>query len=135
MYAEAGDAVAEILLLRLNSCKRASTRTISGELARDLTMSEGSSIVDEEGSAELGRETRWKACTGRMTRGKMISCLGKSSSYESHPGAVDGEDQGHVQGNSRRLDGQEDMRVKAVVKDLHHPRSRYTILFMFLVPE
>ena len=56
MYAEAGDAVAESLVGRLSSCKRATVRTISGEQAPDSTMSEGSSIVDEEGSAEPWRE-------------------------------------------------------------------------------
>ena len=31
VYAEAGDAVAESLVLRLSSCRRATVRTISGE--------------------------------------------------------------------------------------------------------
>ena len=66
-----------------------------------------SSIVDEEGSAEPWREKLCKSCTGRMTRGEMASCLGESSSCESQPGAVDGEDQGHVLGSSRRLDGRD----------------------------
>ena len=52
MYAKAGDAVAESLVVRLSSCKRATVRTIYGEQVPDLTMSEGSSIVDEKGSAE-----------------------------------------------------------------------------------
>ena len=56
LYAEAGDAVAESLVVRLSSCKRATVRTISGEEAPDLTMSEGSSIVDDEGSAKPWRE-------------------------------------------------------------------------------
>lgn len=70
-------------------------------------MTEGSSIVDEEGSAEPWREKLCKACTGRMIRGEMTSCLGESSSCESQPGAVDMEDQGHVLGSSRRLDGRD----------------------------
>ena len=37
----------------------------------------------------------------------MTSRLGESSSCESQPGAVDGEDQGHVPGRSKRLDGQD----------------------------
>ena len=56
MYAEAGDAVAESLVVRLSSCKRTTVRTISGEEAPDFMMSEGSSIVDEEGSAKPWRE-------------------------------------------------------------------------------
>ena len=56
MYAEAGDAVAESLMVRLSSCKCATARTISGEEAPDMAISEGSSIVDEEGSAEPWRE-------------------------------------------------------------------------------
>ena len=31
VYAEAGDAVAESLVVRISSCKRATARTISGE--------------------------------------------------------------------------------------------------------
>ena len=46
-----------------------------------------------------------KHVPGRMTKGEMTSCLGGSSSCESQPGAVDGEDLGHVLGSSRRLDG------------------------------
>ena len=60
----------------------------------------------------------------------MTSCLGESSSCESKPGAVDGEDQGHVLARSRRLDGRDvlaDMRVEAA-EDLHRPGLRYTIL-------
>ena len=48
--------MAESLVVRLSSCNRAVVRTISGEEAPDLTMSEGSSIVDEEGSAKPWRE-------------------------------------------------------------------------------
>ena len=47
VYAEAGDAVPERVVLRLNSCKRASVRTITGEQAPDWTISEGSSIFYE----------------------------------------------------------------------------------------
>ena len=60
VYAEAGDALAESLVVRLSSCKRATVRTISGEQAPDSTMSEGSSIVDEEGSAEVWPEYQSK---------------------------------------------------------------------------
>ena len=67
-------------------------------------MSEGSSIVDEEGSVEPWREKLCKACTGRLTRGEMTSCPGDSLSCESLPGAVELEDQGHALGSSRRLD-------------------------------
>ena len=56
VYAEAGDAVAKSLLVRISSFKRATARTISGEKAPDLTMSEGSSIVDEERAAKPWRE-------------------------------------------------------------------------------
>ena len=56
VYAEAGNAMAGSLVGRLSLCKRATARTISGEKALDLTMSEGSWIVDEEGSAEPWRE-------------------------------------------------------------------------------
>ena len=38
---------------------------------------------------------------------KSISCLGESSSRESQPGAVDGEDLGHVLEGSRRLNGRD----------------------------
>ena len=37
----------------------------------------------------------------------MASCLGESSSCESQPGAVEVEDQGHVLGGSRRLEGRD----------------------------
>ena len=37
-------------MVRLSSCKRATLRSISGEITPDLTMSEGRSIVNEEGS-------------------------------------------------------------------------------------
>ena len=70
-------------------------------------MSERSSIVDEEGSAKPWREKLRKACTGRMTRGEMTSCLGESSSCESQPEVVYGEDQGHAPGSYRRLDGRD----------------------------
>ena len=40
-------------------------------------------------------------------KGKMTPCLGESSFCKSQPRAVDGEDQGHVLGCSRRLDGQD----------------------------
>ena len=57
MYnSDAGEAVAESLVMRRSSCKHATPRTISGELAPDLTMSEGTSIVGEEGSAESWRD-------------------------------------------------------------------------------
>ena len=48
--------MAESLVVRLSSCKRATVRTISGKEAQELTMSEGGSIVDEEGSAKPWRE-------------------------------------------------------------------------------
>ena len=71
-------------------------------------MTEGSSIIDEEGSAEPWREKLCKACTGRMIRGEMTSCLGESSSCESQPGAMDMEYQGHaLLRSSRRLDGRD----------------------------
>ena len=56
--------MAESLVGCLNSWKRAAERTISGELEPDLTMSEGSSIVDEEGSAEPWREKKGKRVPG-----------------------------------------------------------------------
>ena len=40
-------------------------------------------------------------------KGKMTSCLGEISSCESQPGAVNVEDQEHVPGSSRRLDGRD----------------------------
>ena len=55
MYAETGEVVAKSLVVRLRSYKRATSRATSGEKAPDLTMLEGSSIVDEEGSAESWR--------------------------------------------------------------------------------
>ena len=70
---------------------RATTITISG-----LIMSKGSLIVDDDRSAGPGHEKLWKACTRRMTKGKMTSCLRKISSCQSHPGAVDGKDQRHM---------------------------------------
>ena len=70
-------------------------------------MSKRSSIVDTEKSAEPWREKLLKACTGRMTStGEMTSCLGEISSFESQPGAVNGDGQGHVPESSRCLDGQ-----------------------------
>ena len=69
-------------------------------------MSEGSSIADEEGSAEPLREKLRKSMY-REDKRDMTSCLGESSFCETQPGAVDWEDQGHVLGSSRRLDGRD----------------------------
>lgn len=55
IYAGAGDAAAENLVVRRSSSKRATLRTISS-VQRILTMSEGSSIIYEGGSAVPGRE-------------------------------------------------------------------------------
>ena len=40
-------------------------------------------------------------------KGRDDFCLGESSFCESQPGAVKVEDQGHVLGSSRRLDGRD----------------------------
>ena len=57
-------------------------------------------------------------------KGKMTSCLGESSSCESQPGAVDGED--------KRMDVMlADMHVE-LAEDLHRPGLRYTILLIIL---
>ena len=66
----------------------------------------------------------------------MASCFGESSSCESQPEAVDGQDLGHIRGSSRRLDGKDVAWLACAVaaKDLHHRHGpRYTILFIFFV--
>lgn len=68
MYAKEDDNV-----VCRNSCKCVTSHAKYGEQAPDLTISEGSSIVDEKGSPETGREKVSKATTGMVTRGKMTS--------------------------------------------------------------
>ena len=69
-------------------------------------MSEGSSIVDEEGSAEPWRGKLRDGCNGRITgRGEITSFLRESSSCESQPGACGREIADICQERIGNLDG------------------------------
>ena len=74
MHAEESDAVAESLVVHCSSCKS----VVHGAL--DLTMSEGSSIVDES-KGVLSEVKLCKASTGRFDNGKD----GPLASVRVHP--------------------------------------------------